>query len=811
MSTVGMAFLVVAFAASLAAAVLLFAAHFAKREIPGRVGRIAVAASAVALLVCCGVLVFCFMTGDVSIKYVLEERSLSTDGFAWLYKLSGLWAGRAGSLLFWTFLIALFNAIILGRSAWRRRVAASSEGDAARRLDNLAMAVVALVVAVFCGLLLFSEGNMPFEPTPAAYFDADGNLTAAASLYSMNRLLEHWAMAIHPPLLFVGYAGLTVPFAYALAALVLGDASKAWVDCATRFVLASWLFLGAGIGLGAVWAYVVLGWGGYWGWDPVENASLLSWLVCVALVHTLTVYRQRGAFKRWAVACACLAFTFVIVATFITRSGIVQSVHAFAGDPVSLALFGGLIVVSLVVPAVGLALRWKSFGPDTQGADDVENMLSKDGAYYFNDVIMIAFTLLLTYMTVSSALPAWLPFGGDALGTTSYEAIARPLGIVYLLILAVCPMLAWGKTDPKKFLRQARVPGICAVVLFALLAFWWATQLVPVYDAMMAKGNANSETLLEAGPGWYYNGLALVGLLVASLLFFNALFALVRNAKAPSKRASAIGGAFAHVAMAVILVGLVGSNMYVYEETGYVAYDDEADAAEPFEVREYRLEYAGNSIIDDSEANNSVRYEVSFDVYKDGAYVGQVSPSIQLDVITQQQKIDAAVIGFPEEDLFVVYRGVNMDGDFSLDVRVNPFILFVWVGFGMLMLGTLFALLGPRRVRSGSGGASGSAAGGGAAYGCSADGPSSIPGSSAACASGGAPASCGAARTARTGPAFSGLGGLSKNASQPVILSEAKDLREAACPAHRFARILRLRLRMTKGRAFGRSLGEGRQ
>ena len=723
MSTAGFAFLVVAFAASIAACALLVAGHLFGNAQLTRIGRASVLACAVGLLASCLVLVVCFMTGDVSIKYVLEERSLSTDGMAWLYKLAGLWAGRAGSLLFWTFLIALFNAIVLLRSrCWVFGAAPKThccdfspsapcddngflgqpqKPNGPMGLDNLAMGIVSVVVAVFCALLLFSDGNMPFSPTPDYFFNADGTLTDAASLYCMNRLLEHWAMAIHPPMLFIGYAGLTVPFAYALATLLMGDSSKLWVERATRFVLASWLFLGICIGLGAVWAYVVLGWGGYWGWDPVENASLLSWLVCVALVHTMTAYRQRGAFKRWAVICACLAFTFVIVATFITRSGIVESVHAFAGDPVSLALFGGLIVVSLVVPLVGIIVRWKSFGPDTEGADDIENMLSKDAAYYFNNVIMIVFTLLLTYMTVASALPSWLPFGGSSLGTTSYEAIARPLGIAYLLILAVCPLLAWGKTDPKKFARLARVPAACALVLFALLAFWWATQLLPVYDAMMAKGDANAQTLLEAGPSWYYNGLALAGLLVASLLFFNALFMLVRSAKAPAKRASAVGGSFAHVAMAVILIGLIGSNMYVYEESGYMAYDDASDTADAFDVREYRLEYVGNEITDNTAANNSVLYEVTFDVYKDGRYIGQASPSIQLDAITQQQKVNAAVIGFPEEDLFVVYRGVNASGDFSLDVRVNQFILLVWIGFGMLMLGTLIALVGRRNAEEG--------------------------------------------------------------------------------------------------------------
>ena len=701
MAMAGFVFLIAAFAAAVVAVLLLLAGRFANKPALSKVGRIGVLVSAIALLVCCSVLVVCFMTGDVSIKYVLEERSVSTDGLAWLYKLSGLWAGRSGSLLFWTFLISLFGAIVLVRS----RMLDSGDVKAAR-IDDMAMMVISIVVAVFCGVLLFSKGSMPFEPTPANYFTADGQLTQAASVYSMNKLLEHWAMAIHPPMLFIGYAGLTVPFAYAMAALIEGDYSKIWVERATRFVLASWLFLGGGIGLGAVWAYVVLGWGGYWGWDPVENASLLSWLVCVALVHTFTVYCQRGAFKRWAVMCSCLAFTFVIVATFITRSGIVQSVHAFSGDPVSLVLFGGLIAVSIVVPAIGMAIRWKSFDADTEGADDIENMFSKDAAYYFNNVIMVLFALLLTYMTLTSALPKWLPFGGDSLGTTAYEAIARPLGIIYLLILAVCPLLAWGKTDPKKFLRQARIPAICAVVLFAFLAFWWATQLVPVYDAMMAKGNASSQTLLEAGPAWYYNGLALAGLLVASLLFFNALFVFVRNVRAPGKRAAAIGGSFAHIAMGVILIGLIGSSMYVYEQTGYMQTEEENTgeavstivAAEPFDVQEYRLEYASDSIVDNSEADNAVVYGVTFDVYKNDRFVGQVSPSVQLDVMTQQQKLNAGVISFPEEDLFVVYRGVNQNGDFSLDVRVNQFIMLVWIGFGMLMVGTLFALIGPRRA-----------------------------------------------------------------------------------------------------------------
>ena len=730
MATIGLVLLIAAFAASLAAAICLFAGGLRERAQLVRIGRIAVVVSFAALLLSCAILVFCFMTGDVSILYVLEERSLSTDPIAWLYRLAGLWAGRAGSLLFWTFLIALFNAVVLARSHFAKAKGAAKGGaksaakgaakgvakggadpQGAARLDTIAMGAISVVVAVFAGVLLFSPGNMPFVATPDNYFAADGTLTAGAELHAMNQLLEHWAMAIHPPLLFVGYAGLTVPFAYAIAALVLRDFSKAWVERATRFVLISWVFLGAGIGLGAVWAYVVLGWGGYWGWDPVENASLLSWLVCVALVHTFTVYRQRGAFKRWAIMCACLAFTFVIVATFITRTGIVNSVHSFSGDPVSIVLFGLLIAVSIAVPLVLIIRRWHDFDAETEGADDVDNFLSKDAAYYFNNVIMIVFALLLTYMTVAPALPAPLPFAGASLGATAYEAIARPLGILYLLILAVCPLLAWGRTDPRAFLRQARIPAICAIVLFVLLMWWWATQLMPVYNATMAQGGTAAQTLLEAGPPVYYHALAVVGLLVASLLFFNALFQFVRNVKAPGKRAAAIGGGFAHIAMAIILVGLIGSNMYVYEQAGYLGngqpptYDDttgqvmQSQAPETLEMREYRLEYAGDSIEDLTAESNSVIYHVDLDVYKDGALVGQVHPSVQLNVVTQQTKLNAGVLGFPEEDLFVVYYGVDYNGDYSLDVRVNPLITLVWVGFGMLLAGTLFAAVGRRRTR----------------------------------------------------------------------------------------------------------------
>lgn len=709
MSTIGLIALLVAFAATAVAVVCLLAGFLLGRKRATDAsdtltwaGHVAVFLATAALTVCCGVLVYCFFAGDYSIEYVLNQHSNASGDLAWLYKLSGLWAGREGSLLFWAWLISVFSSVVAARDLKNPR-----------KLDSMALFVLMAVLAAFVGVMLFSESNMPFTVTPDKYYGKDGELTIAASLLGMNTLLEHWAMAIHPSTLFVGYAGLTVPFAYAIAALVVNDPSKEWVVRAERYALFSWLFLGIGIGLGAVWAYVVLGWGGYWGWDAVENASLLSWIVGVALIHSFTVHRQRGAFKRWSIMCACITFAFVIVGTFISRSGLVQSVHAFEGDPVSLVLFGALIVCSVLAGAIGLAIRWKSFGATS--ADDMESMASKEAAYYFNNVIMVVFAVLLAYLTVSSALPSVLPFGGEQVSAGTYNAIARPLGIVYLAILAVCPLLAWGKTDPREFLRTARVPAICALVLFVVLMVYWATYLVPSYDAVIAVGDTNAEGLASEGPAAYYNGLAAVGFLVASLLLFNSLFTLVRAVRSYgkahdvgalaalggllSRNASRLGGFLSHFAMAVILVGLIGSSMYVTEVNDYVPYDEATDTAgEAMTVQDFTLTYASNSV-EMADNKDDIVYTVVFDVYKGDSYLGQVSPAVQVVSSTQQQKLVASVLSLPTEDLFVVYRGVNDDGAFSMDVRVNPLVSEVWIGFGLLMVGVAVATFGGRGAK----------------------------------------------------------------------------------------------------------------
>jgi cytochrome c-type biogenesis protein CcmF len=703
--TIGQVGLTLALLASLLSVILLFAGHFVtRREGAGgfgekctNIGYLLVFATTLLLSVCIAVLVYCFFAGDFSILYVATEHSTNTGSLSWLFKLAGLWGGMAGSLLLWAWFISLYMSFLAFRQA--------SQTD---ELSNMALAIAGIVLFSFLCVLRFSTGDdSPFQATGAGYLTATGSLTGAATSWGMNPLLEHWAMAIHPPTLFLGYAGMTIPFAYAIAALIVNDPSKRWVDLCHGITVFAWLFLGVGIGLGAIWAYVVLGWGGYWGWDAVENASLLSWLIGVALIHSFTIYRKRGAFKRWAIMCACFAFTFVILGTFITRSGVVESVHAFSGDTVSLVFFLAMIIVSLAVGAIGLIIRRKSFVAD----EEIESLFSKNAAYYFNNVIMVTFAFFIAYLTLTSALPTWLPFGGDSLSTGTYEAVARPLGILYLAILAICPLLAWSHTDRKLFLSRIKWPALAGLVVFALLLVVYFKELLPVYQGYLSGADSTTAaTILKDGPAWYYNALAIVGLAVASLLFCNTIYLFVAGvgnrrkhkgesagrafvnlfAKAPHQT----GGYLAHLGMAIILVGLIGSNMFVAEQSVSLPSTEGASVT----CDGYTLTYTGSS--QDTSGTRTV-YSVTFDVTDaSGNEVGTVSPSYEVLSQTQQTKLNAVVVSTPLHDLFVAYQGVDYNGKISLDVRVNPLICFVWVGFGILEVGALSAFW-PRRRRQG--------------------------------------------------------------------------------------------------------------
>ncbi len=627
-------------------------------------------------------LIFAFFRSDFTFMYVAENHSTDVSSLAWLYKLSGLWAGREGSLLFWAWLLSCFAAWI----AYRRM-------DKTDDLSNMGLMVTNFILALFSAGMMFSQPNNPFKKSPAEWIGPNGELLTTGA---MNPLLQHWAMILHPPTLFIGYAGLTIPFAFAIAAIIVNDGSKAWVEIVDRITVFSWLFLGAGIGLGSVWAYVVLGWGGYWAWDPVENASLLPWLTGVALLHSFTVYRRRDGFKRWAVMSAAITFALVILGTFITRSGIVQSVHAFEKDPVSLVLFLSMIIGALVAAAVGLWYRWETFA----GNDEFESLTSKEAAYYFNNLIMLVAGILVAYMTISSALPKWMPFGGQSIGVTAYDLLARPMGVLYAFIIAVCPILAWRKTDGSTFWSRVKFPLIGAGVIFALLVFEWVQNLNPIYGQMVAAGGKGAKPFLAFGPQGVYSTIAILGLLAGSLIIANTGWMFIDGAR---KRAKAKGESFlaalgnimfkartqsggylAHIGIGIILIGLVGSAMYVRDVRTLVA--DKPGTT--FKVSDYTFTY--KSIQDIQQPNGDVKSIATFGVSRNGKQLGDITPGLTQFSRQQQTRLDASVMSEPLRDIFVVWEG-NEAKKLSVNVKINPLIGFAWGGFVLLLVGTALA------------------------------------------------------------------------------------------------------------------------
>ncbi|MBI4743394.1 MAG: heme lyase CcmF/NrfE family subunit [Actinobacteria bacterium] len=597
------------------------------------------------------VLTIGFITNDYSFQYV---ASYSSPDMHILYRIAAVWAGQEGSMLFWAWLVAVFTAII----AFKKR----SEID---KLNSYALLIMNIVLLFF--LVVMVADSDPFVLAPLGVAAGRG----------INPLLLHWAMTLHPSTLFIGYAGLTIPFAYGIAALLIKDSEAEWVKRSQKWTLFSWLFLGIGIYLGAVWAYVVLGWGGYWGWDPVENASFLPWLTGTALVHSFTVYRRRGGFKLWSLSLAAITFLLVIFGTFVTRSGVIQSVHAFEQNPLMTALFGSFMAIIILGSAGLIISRLKEFSSE----EPFESLFSKEFLYYLNNIILLVSTFIIVGATV---VP---PLTGGNLGPGFYNQIARPLGFVYVLILALCPLFAWRKTNLGRFGKSLLYPGILGIASIVPLYFYWESL---------------EDQVKTVSPGLGQNFLGYIGLIVAAFSIFATIYLFTSWANQLKKQTgknyisaffsifkksrSRSGGYLVHFSVAIMLLGLVGSSIYATEVKSRVK-----DAGDEIKVANYTLKYKGSS--SSSETSRDVT-SANFDVYNSDTneLIGEVSPRTVFYKTQQQQTREVDILYELFRDIFVILEGQNSDGSLGINVFVNPLVSFVWVGGAILIIGSTIAL-----------------------------------------------------------------------------------------------------------------------
>jgi cytochrome c-type biogenesis protein CcmF len=565
------------------------------------------------------------------------------------YRIAGFWAGQSGSFLLWLLLLAIVAIAI-----------AVIDLNRLERLTGGAVAVLGVISAVFAALMVFDTGSNPFV-----------RAEAGSMPFGLNPLLLHPAMVLHPPALFIGYVGLAVPFAFAVSTLLLGRGDKLWVQRAQKWAVFGWLFLSLGIGLGAWWAYVVLSFGGYWAWDPVENTSLVPWLTATALLHSLTLYKSRGLFKRWALGLAAATFWFTILATWTTRTGLISSVHAFGKNPVLIWILSTFLVVAAVGSAVLIAWRWRRF----DSHDEVESWLSRDFLYYVTNLLLTLFAVAVAFGTV--AVPLLMD---RTVGASTYDAVARPLGVVILALIAVCPLLAWRRTDGAQLRKTLILP---TVTMLASVPLW-------------------------LNLGFQSNVWGFIGLLVCGFAFGAVIQFVLRSAKraaGPTRSLwSGLGRAFTgsrsrtaayvvHLGMVLVVAGLLGSTVYKVEQSTIV----KVKPGETASLNGYTLTYKGMS--ESSGAQDSTRAVATFDVTKDGKSLGTLGPHTDVFPVSGAA-VRAVILGRPFEDLFVVADEPfdSTSTTIALRMVVFPLIRWVWIGSILLCAGAVVSLW-PKRQK----------------------------------------------------------------------------------------------------------------
>src|SRR5690348_9442094 len=379
------------------------------------------------------------LTHDFSLRYVASNTSANMPK---VYVLAAFWGGQAGSMLFWALILSIYWAIAI----WSVR-------DRSRHLAPCACGTLAAVLVFFIATTCFKAN--PFDRL--SFVPADGR--------GMNPQLQNPGMAIHPPNLYLGYVATTVPFAFAIAALVTRQLDAAWLGIVRRWALISWFFLTVGIVLGMWWAYVELGWGGYWAWDPVENASFLPWLTGTAFLHSIMIQEKRGMLRKWNVVLVVVTFLLSIFGTFITRSGVIESVHSFAQSPVG-TWFGTFFFVATGATIYLVATRLR----DLEAKAELESMVSREAAFLYNNLVLVGIAFAVLWGTLFPILSEWVRGQKITVGPPFFNAVNRPLGLLLLALTGIGPLIAWRKASTANLKRQFAVPAISGVAFGALLA-----------------------------------------------------------------------------------------------------------------------------------------------------------------------------------------------------------------------------------------------------------------------------------------------------------------------------------------------------
>ena len=576
-----------------------------------------------------------FIQNDFTVLYVANN---SNTALPLPYRISAVWGAHEGSLLLWSLIL----------SAWTVAVVLFSR--------SLPMAMSSRVIGVMglvsIGFLLFMLATTnPFDRVfPAPLEGRD-----------LNPLLQDFGLIIHPPMLYMGYVGFSVAFAFAIAALLGGHLDAAWARWSRPWTLVAWLFLTLGIMLGSWWAYYELGWGGWWFWDPVENASFMPWLVGTALVHSLAVTERRGLFKSWTLLLAITTFSLSLLGTFLVRSGIIVSVHAFATDPTR----GFFILAFLAVVVLGALILYAWRAPSLD-SDAGFSLLSRETFLLLNNVLLVVAATLVLLGTLAPLIIELLNGGKISIGPPWFEIAFMVPMIPLIVLLGLGMHTAWRTQDKAAWWSVLRIPIIAAIVLGALLPlmFYGRTSL------LLAVGCA-----------------AALWIIISSLI--QPVRSLRRTPGSPGITRSALGMCVAHLGMGLFVLGVTVVSAFGIES------DRAMRIGETLEVGGYEFEMQD---LRNVEGPNYSAIEAVVEIRKDGEFVGTVRPQKRQYLVQKSWMTEAGIFATWNKDLFVALGDQLGNGSWSVRVQYKPLIRFIWFGALIMALGGLIAV-SDRRYR----------------------------------------------------------------------------------------------------------------
>jgi len=597
-----------------------------------------------------GILDHSLMTSDFRFAYVAEH---SNRGMPMLYKFAAWWGGQEGSLLFWSWLLSAYAAVVVFTNRRKHR--------------DMMPYVVAVLTTVQAFFLVLNN----FIANPFQMLATDKLIVAVPDGNGLSPLLQYPAMAIHPPMLYLGYVGFAVPFAFAIGSLITRQPGDGWIHTTRRWTLVTWLFQSTGVILGAAWAYHVLGWGGYWGWDPVENASLLPWLSGTAYLHSVMMQEKKGMMKVWNIVLVSATFFLCILGTFLTRSGVVQSVHAFARSEIG-KYFVTFLAVGIAATIYLILDRLDYLKSEAQ----LESVVSRESSFLFNNLILLASCFAVLWGTLFPVISEALTGDKISLDADWYNRLMVPIGLFLLFLTGVGPLFAWRRTSLDSLRRNFQWPGMASLVLVGALLAAGVRQ----FYALISFGFCLFVALTVIME--FYKGARSI----AAKNDMNLLRATVELTHRNTRR---YGGYLVHMGIVLIFIGLTGHAFNQSEVK-------ELNKGDSMQVGAYSLQMVD---LQQGENQNYQWHRATMQVSKNGDPLGTLEPEKRFYLASKQGTSEVGVRPRLNEDLYLNFGGMSDDNQRAvIQAYVFPLVSWIWIG-GLVLIGGTLVCLVPSKIK----------------------------------------------------------------------------------------------------------------